>query len=293
MNYFTTIPASDGLGARFHRSLLLLYFYFYKKETNPVEFLYSPLEFEGFGRNFYGYPTKIQCYYHTAEIYKQRAKEWDDRLEYNGKKITDVDLNLVKVEDNYLLDALINALDIFDDRLFLCANFWANTPTINNIERIPHIFTKYKNDVISKFDMKNTLSKDKINIALHIRRDDAINFPQRWVSDEYYLNIIDIIEKNLFKDYNLTIYTQKNNFNFNKFEKYNVIYDEITEDYDTFVDMVFSDILIMGRSSFSYSAALLNKNMVLYPKNFYCKNVGNWVEIEDFVESIKKLNLKS
>jgi hypothetical protein len=41
-----------------------------------------------------------------------------------------------------------------------------------------------------------------------------------------------------------------------------------------------SDILVMSKSSFSYSAALLNENIVYYPKDFWHKKASHWIIYE-------------
>lgn len=290
--YITNIPHCDGLGARFQRMLYLMYFSYYIREKydKEVEFLYLPFSFEGFGRNFYDRDV-TNFYFSTKESYRCRAEMWDKKFNYTGKKITDIDLSTVKIVDRPSFQDIINQIenDNYDNKLYLfdqmCYQFDDNTISDDLIYR-------YQEEILSKFNMINPFNKDKINISIHIRRDDVDkNFTLRWLSDEYYLQIIDIIENNL-ENYSLKIHTQKQNFNFDKFKKYEVLYDEIYEDYDSFTEFIFSDILILGKSSFGYAPALLKKELVVY-HDFWHKKLDFWIKIDELESKLKELNQKN
>ena len=283
--YITNMPHCDGFGAKFQRILYLLYFSYYIKEkyNKVIEFILTPLDYEGFGRNFGDFPTKLNFYYDTKENFKKRAVKWNEMLNYQEHNILDLDISKLQIiynpNYNYLIYQIEN--DFYDNKLYVVDNI------LRELEENINIFSDYKDDIISKFNIKKFNINKKININIHIRRGDAMVFQERISTDEYYLDIINIIENNIKKDYKLTIYTQKENFNVEKFKNYDVVFDELSEDYDVFRELVFSDILIMGRSSFSYSASMLNKNLVVYPYNFYHKKLKNWIEIDELKNYLK------
>ena len=107
---------------------------------------------------------------------------------------------------------------------------------------------------------------DKFNISIHIRRGDDIldsDRTHRWVNNEVY---VDLIKKLLdtYIDSVIHIFSWRNpNLNINDDR---IIY-HITDDGMGFLEdfncLVQSDLLVVGSSSFSISAGILNKNIVL------------------------------
>ena len=108
--------------------------------------------------------------------------------------------------------------------------------------------------------------KDKFNIAIHIRRGDDIldsDMSCRWINNSVYENLIDrllhtypnsIIHIFSWNNPNLDISSDR------------VIY-HITDDGMGFLDdfncLVQSDLLVVGSSTFSIAAGILNKNIVM------------------------------
>jgi len=275
MIYITTEPSQDGYGARFQRMLQLIFLskHIKDKYNVDIEYVHTPFSYEDSTYKFVDFDRRLGHYFHTSEDYRSRAKIWDDKINYNGIYKNDIEYDTVVKNVNF--DGLFEKIKIktTNKALLIMQNVYPR------IESIIDIYETYKDDVISCFNMKNNYNQDKKNVAIHIRRDDAINFKERWLTDEYYLNLIDMIEQKM-EDFNINIYTQKSNFNFEKYKNRNVTvkYDSTSEDYNDFIDLVFSDIFIMGKSSFSYAAALLNKNVIIYPPNFYCKKVNGWLD---------------
>ncbi len=127
---------------------------------------------------------------------------------------------------------------------------------------------RYKEKIRENFILKSE-KRDYTKVCIHVRRGDVTkeNYPNRWLSDDYYLNIIEDIKKQLNgKEYKIIIHTQKTGFNESKFKNYNVIYDVDMQDNETWLDMVDSDILVLGKSSFSYGAAFITNGKVIYPE---------------------------
>jgi hypothetical protein len=271
--YITNGTTQDGFGARMHRVINTIAFVYYLREKYNIniEYVHTPFAFEGFGENFstgeinrgrtyineYGDPYNEV----SRDGYLNRAKLWDNMLDYNGNKITDIDINNLEI---------IDTLDFDKSRLYrdMSADY-----TKNKLYFIKYLHNEFSNgsldtNIIDKyyFEIKNKFNFIKPNInndvILHIRRKDAIGMEERYIDDEYYL---DILKKLDTTKYNITIHTQRQGFNSSKFLDWTVIYDDEEEDFDLFVKMVSAKILVVGKSSFSISAAFLNQNTVIYP----------------------------
>lgn len=119
----------------------------------------------------------------------------------------------------------------------------------------------------------------KFNIALHIRRGDILknlksnkNHSMRLQSNEYFFNVLEntlrmIKTKKKIKIY---LFSQGEKSKFDQFRYFSNI--EFCLDMtakETFLHLVFSDILIMSKSSFSYKPGLLNNGLKVCPNNFW------------------------
>ena len=114
----------------------------------------------------------------------------------------------------------------------------------------------------------------KKNIALHMRRGDvnATKYPSRWSSDQDYINLLRKTIENIGKDgddnienYDIHILSEGEP---SLFKTITDIYPDIKlhlsiDIQQTFHMMVITDVLIMSKSSFCYSAALINKNKIV------------------------------
>jgi hypothetical protein len=117
------------------------------------------------------------------------------------------------------------------------------------------------------------------NVAVHIRRpnphDNRVEGADTPIG--YYISKMNEI-RNRFPTTDLVfhIYSQGNTDEFQALSGNDVIYHIDENITDTFVGMVFADILVMSRSSFSYSAALLSDGIV-YFQPFWCRQAKHWV----------------
>ena len=175
-------------------------------------------------------------------------------MNYNGLKITDVDTNLVE----FLIHP--KKFDETEDFVF------------NEIH-------KFKDDIKNLFSLRKKDKQNNIKISIHIRRGDVIqSFTDRWLPDEYYLNIIKDLEVKYNGNFDLTIYTQRNNFNPDSFVKYKIIYDDESLDYEVWSDLINSDILVIGKSAYSYSAGMLCDGVVVYPEEgMFHPKINSWI----------------
>lgn len=126
----------------------------------------------------------------------------------------------------------------------------------------------------------NTLNQ----ISIHIRRGNVNNnsYPDRYTSNQRY---IDIINKLLKKyEYDIYLYSEGDASDFNDLLLNDRIKLKLNEDIiKTHSELVNSKILVISKSTFSYSSALLNNNIVytIYSNEArWChKNLSKWLYI--------------
>ena len=193
----------------------------------------------------------------------------------NHRKINDVDLNQTKI-------VTLNQID----EIFINQNRNSNilvkiSYPYNLTDKFPDLYNYIFE--YSFFDNPFRSCIDEIIIGVHIRRGDVVK-PEnknRYLSDDYYLTIIDkIIERNLQNQkFKIYIYSEKgHNYNFDKFKYLSNV--EIKLDYDdieTLKELSYSNILIMSKSSYSYVAGLLNKNGMIVYCPFWHNKKSNWI----------------
>jgi hypothetical protein len=149
-------------------------------------------------------------------------------------------------------------------------------------------------------------SKENFNIAVHVRRGDIElglknnnpNLLLRWQDNNYFYNVLQSVIQIIKTDKPLAIYlfTQGNQQDFPEFNKFNNIrFCNDMNAQDSFLHMVFADLLITSKSSFSYKPALLSNGIKVCPKNFWhgYPDKSDWVLAEENGtlehESVEKL----
>jgi len=119
-----------------------------------------------------------------------------------------------------------------------------------------------------------------VDIAIHIRRGDVKSDDPdgRYITNTIYLKAINALKK-IYPTYKILIFSQgtpedfkelglnENNFRLNEPIR------------TTFHSLVSAKVLVMSKSSLSYSAAILNRNKVYY-QPFWHKPLDNWINID-------------
>ena len=136
------------------------------------------------------------------------------------------------------------------------------------------------------------------NIAIHVRRGDIMTDPtnenlrMRYLSNDYFDKVLHEVVENFAKiqrkPIHIYIFSQGILDDFPEFKKYkNIHWCMDMAAQDSFLHMVYADVLITSKSSFSYKPALLNKNGIkVCPRDFWhgypdskdwilCDNKGN------------------
>lgn len=161
--------------------------------------------------------------------------------------IKDIDLNFIykKVEDN--LDKCLS---------------------LKSFQKIKDLF------YLDKFRNEN-----ESYAAIHVRRPNKYDIGDYgYTPDDYFLKIIETIRNNHPNIKKIKIFSQGKKELFNKFvgNDIELYLDDSIE--NTFTEMVFSDILVTSKSSFSYCAGLLSNGIVYYTP-FWHKPKKTWIKI--------------
>ncbi|GAA4459038.1 hypothetical protein GCM10023189_32170 [Nibrella saemangeumensis] len=152
---------------------------------------------------------------------------------------------------------------------------------------------KFYNSEARKQD-KLIYSKDNFNIAIHIRRGDIAigqenlndNLTMRWLDNKYYHNVLLNALKIIPKDKLVSVYlfSQGKEDEFSSFKEFGNVHLCLNmNDQQSFLHMIYADLLITSRSSFSYKPALLNRSIKICPITFWhgYPNTKDWVLAEE------------
>ena len=127
---------------------------------------------------------------------------------------------------------------------------------------------------------------DSYTIAIHIRRRMSIETEEIWKSrgldNFYYVNILKEIIAVSPPDKNITFYlfSQGTVEDFPEFKNFpNLIYCMDMGPVESFLHMVYADILVSSKSSFSYKPALISKGIKICPQTFW----HGYPATEDFI----------
>jgi hypothetical protein len=142
-----------------------------------------------------------------------------------------------------------------------------------------------------------------MNIAIHVRRGDIVfglenkssNLSLRWQGNEYFINVLqnvlDIIRSE--KPIAIYLFSQGNIDHFVEFNQFeNLHYCLDMNAMTSFLHMVYADVLITSKSSFSYKPALLNKGIKICPKDFWhgYPKTNDWILADEKGYLLNKLN---
>jgi hypothetical protein len=267
------IPTHDGMGARFQRVLTALALSF----ELGVDYLHTPMTYEGFGiTQSMGDKLRDKSYIISNSVeYLNNAKLWDIGVNYNGVLVTDIDISkyeIIRGEQNYVYSKLKEDIrhNTNNGKIYLFDSLhrllWSKIIDVENIN-------KHKDKIKSKFDLNHDMTNE---IIIHIRRKDIIKYSDRMLDDSYYLNLINQLSNKYGSD-NILITTQRENFNFELYKNYKILYDDESTEIESIKRMINSKILVISLSSFSVVAAYLSNGNVIVPKKLKKEEkLKNW-----------------
>jgi hypothetical protein len=234
----------DGFGAQFQT---IIYSVIYA-ELNDLEFVYTP--FKDMEHNY------------ESDTNFLAKKEWLINF------IDNFEIN----KGNAIQQDVRNVIQFFEGNLDKSVNSLA-------LKKIKEIFRSNKNS-------QNYFNNQRLNIAIHMRRSnlhdsrvDGTDTP-----DDFFLNIINKLRV-IYAPKNplLHIYSQGNDDDFKKFCAQDIVLHLNESIEDTFTSMVLADVLVTGRSSFSYTAGILSGGAIYYIP-FWCPALPHWISINELLK---------
>lgn len=135
-------------------------------------------------------------------------------------------------------------------------------------------------------------SSDNFNIAIHVRRGDIMTNPSnpnlvmRYLSNDYFEKVLKQVVGYVKTEKPVHIYffSQGKPEDYPEFVKFpNLHWCMDMGAQDSFLHMVYADLLITSKSSFSYKPALLNRGIKVCPKNFWhgYPETKDWIMVEN------------
>ncbi len=166
--------------------------------------------------------------------------------------------------------------------------------------------TKFRNASIRKDDQVQ-FDSNHFNIAVHVRRTVVIDgktineSPEvramRWLDNDYYEKVLKSVLENVNtkKPIKIWLFSTGKAEEFKDFAKYGEVrFCNDMDEYQSFTHLVYADLLITSKSSFSYKPALINKGIKVCPRNFWhgYPNRADWILCENNgTFDVSKLNI--
>ena len=306
MLYITCSGKKDDGGARLLALLSVYVFYLEYKTKLNLTYLHTPFHYSKFNINF-----------KKKKSYKNKIKKWDDfiKLEVNEllidnyldnkEYIRDCQFKLIQLIKNInnRSKKQIKILNEIDNKILVISSlqYFFDKGDHNNL------YNKWKNHLHDKFKISSSIiyspqfksyfNNNYKNIVIHIRRGDIKkDSGSKYISDEYYLKVIDKFHEILkFIKYKIYIFTQEKNFNKDLYINKNCIIRTDSDDnqFTAFNHMILADILVIPKSAFSYTAALLNINGIVFYKKLFHKPLNNWLLCNDLVDGKFSYNINN
>lgn len=117
---------------------------------------------------------------------------------------------------------------------------------------------------------------DRPKIAVHLRRGDVkMDNQMRYVPNSYYVDVLTRI-KQISPNVDISIFSESHSSE--SFDVFRQLGCKLFLDADlefTWKEMIFSDVLVMSKGSFSYVPAIYNSNFVIYHPAWYAK-LNHW-----------------
>lgn len=238
--------AQEGFGEQYK---LILYYMFFA-ELNHIRFIYTPFK-------------EIAHNYDKDKDFVQKLEQF---INLKGN-IETVPLSPTQPHPNYVLEnifitKILHAID---------QNSLAFEQS-NTLKTVKHAFYVNKlNPYLSSSSVNDT---KVIRIALHIRRKnefDHFSHSGLFVPDKIYLEIIEKIQEqqlqqNVHCQFHIFSQGQEKDFEIYKssLPKMDIVLHINQPLEDTFLHLVFADILVVSPSALSYTAGLISNGQIFY-----------------------------
>jgi len=165
-----------------------------------------------------------------------------------------------------------------------------NTDEFDEVEQLKQ---KFRQAATRKND-RLIYAADSFNIACHVRRGDIAeekhkndpSFTIRWLNTDYYTTVLSQVLKNVEVDKPIAIYlfSEGDPKDFQEFDQFPNIHLCLDMDaQNSFLHMMYADILITSKSSFSFIPALMNDAIKVCPDSFWFDypDEPKWIVTDD------------
>ena len=150
---------------------------------------------------------------------------------------------------------------------------------------MPKLRQRYLHSPIPK---TTPFTKDALNIALHVRRGDvqAQDNANRFTGNTQLRQIIEDLTRKL-AGYNprIFLYSQGDPTDFAEIDTGNIHFQLDIDPLLTWHHLIMADVLVMAKSSFSYTAGLLSSGIVLY-QPFWHPPLDSWISMSECNEQV-------
>lgn len=212
---------------------------------------------------------------------------YTDLISHGYKKVL---LPRFNETDEYQLNVIKRIIASYTDEkvVFLCEQdqFYRDLHTL-----IPDLQQKFYAAPARKLD-KLMFDNKNFNVAIHVRRGDIMadpsnpNLAMRYLSNDYFQKVLSqVIEMvKTDKPVHIWFFSQGKPEDYPEFTHFpNLHWCMEMGAQESFLHMVYADLLITSKSSFSYKPALLNRGIKVCPENFWhgYPNSNDWVMVDN------------
>ena len=176
----------------------------------------------------------------------------------------------INLYDKYkLINEVENVLEL-GPRVYEIENnldFCLKLESLKNVKKFLHI------------GKTNPYDNNYLNVAVHIRKFNQGDNTDYSHDENYYLNVMNHIRNNYTSEkLKFHIFSQGELENFTNFKSDDIVFHLNESIEDTFYGLVTANILVMSKSSFSYTAAMLSDGIIYYLP-FWHPKASHWITI--------------
>ncbi len=267
-SYITCSGKRDGAGAQALAVMSTMLF----SDIMHIKYIHTPF-------------VKLQHNYANDANWE---KKWENFFNL-GKGESKIDDNGLQIKQEIPLEENPLKIKKQSNTLFILRHCHIYT------DLFPNQYSRIKDKLVQKYyeSPKNEYElhydPQKVNIAVHIRRGDVNadnEFKDKFTENPYIENVISNILEVITAygiESTLSVYSEGNLADFKYLEKFNPRFFLDISPFTTFHNLVYADVLVMSKSTFSYAAALLSNGIIFYIPFRHTQQEG-WIKINGNAE---------
>jgi hypothetical protein len=274
--YITCSGKKDGAGAQAQAIMSTMLF----AEIMHIKYIHTPLD-------------KVQHNYANDHDWENK---WENFFNMGKDELSINDVHQKISREIYLYENPLRIKKMANTLFVLrhCHEF---------ADIFPNKYTRIKNRLVEKYYASPksafVLHQDagSVNIAVHIRRGDVSGnneFKDKFTENRFIVDVLNNILKFLNSqgiESSIFVYSEGEKEDFKELERPNLKFFLNDDPFTTFHNLVCADVLVMSKSTFSYTAALLSKGIVFY-ESFRHKPLNGWIRVDGNARFNSKILLK-